>query len=372
MIQVDDPFIDTSLFDDDDNAAIESDEENADILEEEESNPLLLALDDLESRVVAALNEFKSHPGRATDPKTANIHDELASLLRPVVEVSSHVGPSTARALASSYPNLLTIETCIDEIYTRVNSELTLPVVLESAQSDMIPAKRSASLQLFHTLHGEWQKAGSWLDGSTNVASLMGPYGPGVSSGTTNVSTGLPISSQESTRRSNLRSHRRSEILRRWVQSSLPNLAPGTFTSTSLDNAAASRGVLSAGSALKPCLRYMAERIGSADDAGALRLFLPVMRMIGGALGRLFLESVHNDPDYVTDEENDRMGGKRAGKGDAEGDALRSSCIKFLETVVLCFSNKALPGAAGTGSQTMMAARSLKKDASVSTLCYII
>ena len=96
MLQLDDHDPQQNqIVDDDDNAAIGSDSSKVDEVEE---SPLVLALDDLESRVVTALNEFKSHPGRASNPSSQNIHDELASILRPVVEVSSHSGPSTARA----------------------------------------------------------------------------------------------------------------------------------------------------------------------------------------------------------------------------------------------------------------------------------
>lgn len=358
-MQLDDPHTDNDkninpdlITDDDDNAATD------DISEDENESPLVLALDDLESRIVASLNEFKSHPGRASNPRERNIHQELADILRPVVEASSHAGPSTARALAQTYPRVLGLEMCVDEIYTRVNSELVLPVVLESAQSDVVPAKRAASLAMFHTLYGEWQKGGSYLDGTTNNVSLSGPYGVGgASSSSSSAAAGGPqlLSSMETSRRSNLRSARKAELLRRWVQSAIPNLAPGTFTSSTLDAAAAGRGVLSASAALKPCLRYMAQRIGSADDAGALRLFLPVMRMIEGVLGRLFLERARNNSGMEVDG------------GEKEGDALRSSCIKFLEIVVLCFSNKALPGA-GAG-QTIGRA---KKDASVSLLMLIV
>lgn len=358
-MQLDDPHTDNDkninpdlITDDDDNAATD------DISEDENESPLVLALDDLESRIVASLNEFKSHPGRASNPRERNIHQELADILRPVVEASSHAGPSTARALAQTYPRVLGLEMCVDEIYTRVNSELVLPVVLESAQSDVVPAKRAASLAMFHTLYGEWQKGGSYLDGTTNNVSLSGPYGVGgASSSSSSAAAGGPqlLSSMETSRRSNLRSARKAELLRRWVQSAIPNLAPGTFTSSTLDAAAAGRGVLSASAALKPCLRYMAQRIGSADDAGALRLFLPVMRMIEGVLGRLFLERARNNSGMEVDS------------GEKEGDALRSSCIKFLEIVVLCFSNKALPGA-GAG-QTIGRA---KKDASVSLLMLIV
>lgn len=349
MMQIDEiDDVNQQLIDDDDNAAIiDSDASDVD---EEEASPLLSALDDLESRVVASLNEFKSHPGTTGGAPTADgakqtIHQELASILRPIVEVSAHTGPSTARALASSYPQNYTVEMCVDEIYTRINSELILPVILESAQSDTIPAKRSASLALFHTLHTEWSKAGSYLDGTTAAPSLAGPYGPGISPGSGHVSA-PPFNPADGLRRNQIKAARRAELLRRWVQSAIPNLTPGTFTNATLDASAAGRGVLSASAALKPCLRYMAERIGSADDAGALRLFLPVMRMIEGVLGRLFLERTRGGEASSVEK-----------KVQMEGDALRSSCIKFLEIVVLCFSKKELPGAAGTREAARM-----KKD----------
>jgi symplekin len=349
-MQLDDALVPQGV-DDDDNAAIDSDTSDVGIDDVDES-PLLLALDDLESRVVSALNDFKAHPGRATDPSASNIHDELASLLRPVVEASSHAGPSAARMLASTYPRLLGLEECVDEIYTRVNSSLVLPVVLESAQSDAVPAKRAASLALFHTLHVEWSKGGSYLDATVaagSSSSLAGPYGPGGSSSTASP----PPGAAEASRRNQIRAARRAELLRRWVQAAIPNLAPGAYTSATSDAAVASRGVLSASAAIKPCLRYMAERIGNADDAGALRLFLPVMRMISGVLGRLFLERARGGAG------GGGGGGGRTNEGGA-GDSLRASCIKFLEIVVLCFSNRALPGAA-EGSAAAL--RMQKKDA---------
>jgi symplekin len=356
MMQLDDALDPLLGVDDDDNAAIDSDTSDVGIDDVDES-PLLLALDDLESRVVSALNDFKAHPGRATDPSASNVHDELASVLRPVVEASSHAGPSAARMLASTYPRLLGLEGCVDEIYTRVNSSLVLPVVLESAQSDAVPAKRAASLALFHTLYVEWQKGGSYLDATVAAgpsSSLAGPYGPGGGAASSSSSAAAaaaaapPPGAAEASRRNQIRAARRSELLRRWVQAAIPNLAPGAYTSATSDAAVASRGVLSASASIKPCLRYMAERIGNADDAGALRLFLPVMRMISGVLGRLFLERARGG-----------AGGGRTNEGGA-GDSLRASCIKFLEIVVLCFSNRALPGAA-EGSAAAL--RMQKKDA---------
>ena len=127
MMQIDDDPLQQRRqdVDDDDNAAIESDASDAED-NEQENNPLVLTLDDLESRIVTALNEFKSHPGRATNPAEMNLHDELGSVLRTVVEVSAHSGPASARMLASNYPGLLTVEECVDEIYNRINSALVL------------------------------------------------------------------------------------------------------------------------------------------------------------------------------------------------------------------------------------------------------
>mmetsp|Transcript_53479 Transcript_53479/g.160029 ORF Transcript_53479/g.160029 Transcript_53479/m.160029 type:complete len:1293 (-) Transcript_53479:126-4004(-) len=83
-------------------------------------------------------------------------------------------------------------------------------------------------------------------------------------------------------------------------------------------------------------MRHVAEKIGSADDAGALRLYSPVMRMMGGALKRLFA----------------------IGQPQAGGDALRSACVKFLEIVVASFSSRVQPGAPSHAA----AARKTKAD----------
>ena len=323
----------------------------------DEESPLQLAIDDLESRIVSSFNEFKSYVGGSSNinnsgKNKSSIHDELSQLLRPILELSSHLSPSSARAVHSSFPEVYDLETITDTIYTKINSELILPVLLESAQSEIVPAKRAASLKMFHLLFVEWGRSGSWLDSSgggaggtgSGMSATLGPYGPGES--TTTVVGGADhhhrLTESERQRRITKRSLRRSELLRRWVQACLPNLST-VFTNEASDVGAAGRGVLSASAALKPCLRYIAERIGEADDAGALRLFLPVMRMIERVLGRVFLEASN--------------GSESGGDGN---EALKSSCIKFLEIVVLCFSQKALPGM-GSGIASRM-----KKEAGVS------
>ena len=79
---------------DDDNAQFEEDE---DALVGEREDPLLLALDDLEGRIVNDLDQLKLHPGVRTADDMRSVHDELATLLRPVLEVAAHTGPSVAR-----------------------------------------------------------------------------------------------------------------------------------------------------------------------------------------------------------------------------------------------------------------------------------
>jgi len=356
------PSDDLDLLSDDDNQSNASSDidtgAESPSSEKEAADPLLLAIEDLESRTVECLNDFKSHPGTATTGggSKQNIHEELASLLRPVLEIAAHVGPSTARSICSTYGSY-DLDSTIDEIYNRLNSDLILPVLLETAQSDTIPAKRAASLSFFSSLFRECQKGGSYLDKSTTtIPTLLGPYGPG-GGGQHHQQHQLSMNIPPSMRpllklRANKRSLRQAELLRYWVQSSIPSLTPGTYTSFTSDASAASRGVLSASSSIKPSLRHIAERISNADDAGALRLFLPVMRMIGGVLHRLFLQ-----------------GGKHHGGGgessihmESSDAALRSSCIKFVEIVVLCFSSKVQQGGDVGGAQQQSRRRGQNLD----------
>jgi hypothetical protein len=142
---------------DDDNAQIDLDEQKV-----ENEDPLLLAIDDLEGRVVAAIDDVKLHPGIKTG--TSSVHDELASLIRPVLEVAAHTGPSVARTYyRGTGPE--GIEASVEEIYERTVSDLTLPVMLEIAQSDTNAAKRASSLEFFRNPSGSVR---SWWISSFN------------------------------------------------------------------------------------------------------------------------------------------------------------------------------------------------------------
>ena len=66
--------------------------------------------------------------------------------------------------------------------YRRVNSDLIFPVMLETCQSDPIPAKRAAALQFFHNLYKECKMSGSYLD-ATSTGLTAGPYGEGQKGG---------------------------------------------------------------------------------------------------------------------------------------------------------------------------------------------
>lgn len=134
---------------------------------------------------------------------------------------------------------------------------------------------------------------------------------------------------------------KRAMLLRYWVEGSTACTVPGAFTDVHADGAIASRAVISSSAVIRPALRHVSERIRGADDAGALRLFIPVMRMIGGVLKRLFATT----------------SGAGAGAGGSSSveeksvDAVKSACVKFLEIVVLSFSTRSQPGAGGRRKQ---------------------
>ena len=239
--------------------------------------------------------------------------------------------------------------------YRRVNSDLVFPVMLETCQSDPIPAKRAAALQFFHSLYKECKMSGSYLD-ATSTGLNAGPYGEGQKGGSAANAQIPPQMRPLINRRKQRTSVRRAELLRYWVEASAHCTSPGNFTDVRSDGAVASRAILSASAALRPSLRHVADRISSADDAGATRLYKPLARMISGVLRRLFVQDESKGMD------GDEDGG---GRQSPEVDALRSASVKFLEIVVACFSTRAQEGdasaaagrkrGAGTGSVSSVA-----------------
>jgi symplekin len=299
---------------DDDNAAPEMQSE-AD-MEVEREDPLLMAIDDLEGRVVAALDDIKVHPGIRSS-QTQTLSEELATLFRPVMEVAAHTAPSVARTYHQGV-GAEGVEVSCEDVYQRVVSDLVLPVLLEMAQSETIPAKRGASLEFFRGLWKECHKPGSWLD--PQVGPNAGPYGNGIMAR----HHGHHNQQQQEQPRAQLKRRqakelaREGEILRYWVQASIACTLPGVFTDETAEAAIASRGVIAASASIRPSLKHIAQRIRDADDRGANRVFAPVMKMVEGVLKKLFLMTT----------------------GESQSDALRSACIKFLEIVCLCCSAK--------------------------------
>lgn len=318
---------------DDDNAAPEMASE-AEIEATEKEDPLLLAIDDLEGRVVSALDDVKMHPGvrSSSAPGSPSVHEELATLLRPVLEVAAHTGPSVARTYYQPTPGGgdFGIEASCDDVYQRVVSDLVLPVLLEEAQSATIPAKRTASLEFFHNLWKECHKAGSWLD-NTTAGPNAGPYGSGGGSLAVPPSMSTPAVRTNQKRRQGKKLAKEGEILRYWVEASIACTVPGAFTNDASEGAVASRGVISASASLRPSLRHIAQRIQGADDRGAAKLYGPVMKMVEGVVKKLFLTT--------------------STEAGVTGDSLRSACIKFLEIVVLSCSSKVQPGAQGAAAR---------------------
>jgi symplekin len=297
-----------------------SDDDNAAAAEEEaggaaSEDPLLLALDDLEGRLVSGLDQFRLHTGRRSGEKDS-IHDELGTLLQQVLEVAAHTGPSVARTyFRGSTSDGLShgLDEAVESAYERLVSDLVLPVLLEVAQSDTIAAKRAAALQFFRNFYKESLKAGSWAD-QTTLSGAAGPYGAGGSS------SAPPLPRAVTSRRAEKRLARQGEILRYWMQAAIACLTPGVFTAADAAAATASRGILAASAALRPVLKHIVQRIKNADDRGASRLYSPIMKMVEGVLQQIWLAQQHEDP---------------------PAENLLAAAIKFLETVLLCCSHKA-------------------------------
>ena len=242
----------------------------------------------MEGRVVSALDEIQRHPGTRTST-TNTVHEELGILLRPVVEIAAHTAPSIARTYYRQ-----DIDETMDEVYERTISDLILPTILEIAQSDTSPAKRAATLEFFRQVWQETHKANSWLNH---------PYGS---------STAIPAALEK--RRADKKRNIEGELLRYWIQAAISCTTEGVFTNEDANSATASRGILAASASLRPSLRHIVQRIKDADDRGATRLYKPVMEMIENVVKKLFV--AHGS------------------------EALVSSCVKFLEIVVLCCSKK--------------------------------
>jgi hypothetical protein len=307
------------LMSDDDNAQL-------DMAEEEqlaEEDPLLLAIDDLEGRVVTALDAVKSHPGvRAYNEDgspispsqaisvTRNVAYELSSMLRPVLEVAAHTGPSIARTYFRG-----DADAAMESVYERTVSDLVLPVLLEMAQSEATSIKRACAIEFFRLLWSEWHKNGSWLDSTPN----QGPYFTTTSS----AAATLPLHILRKRREKRLA--REAELLRYWVQASVACLNSAVFTDDNLGATAYSRVVVAAAAALRPSLTHMVARIQDADDRGANRLYAPVMKMIEGVLKKVFLQPPH--------------------------EIVLAASIRFLEIVTLCCSRKPAESTKGRVSQ---------------------
>eukprot|EP00536_Pseudo-nitzschia_multiseries_P008165 jgi/Psemu1/287625/fgenesh1_pg.203_\ len=304
---------DDALMSDDDNAAPEMaselDEGNEELMED----PRKLALEELESRVVDALDKVMQHSG-IKEQGSSSVQDELATILRPVIEIAAHTAPSIARTYYQGGLSVAEgVEASCDEVYQQIVSDLVLPSLFDIAQTDTVPAKRSASLEFFRTLFKEFQKPGSWLDVNYISSANAGPYGSG------NMSISSKRASNHSQRqppaqlkrRQAKRLQREGEMLRYWVKASIACLTPGVFTAEASERTVASRGVIAASASIRPSLKHIAQRIRDADDRGANKIFAPVMQMVEGVLKKLFFSTWEA----------------------AQGDALRSSCIKFLEIV---------------------------------------
>lgn len=257
---------------DDDNAPEMASELDEGVDESLLDDPRKLALEDLEGRVVNALDDVMQHPGikaqqrqgDSYDYKTS-VQDELATFLRPVIEVAAHTAPSIARTYYQGGISAAEgVEASCDEVYQQVVSDLVLPSLFDVANSDPNPAKRSASLEFFRTLFKECQKPGSWLDVNYMNSANAGPYGSGLSNKSSSSRQRQPTAQLR--RRQAKRLQREGEILRYWVKASIACLTPGVFTAEASEMTVASRGVIAASASIRPSLKHISQRIRDADD----------------------------------------------------------------------------------------------------------
>ena len=276
-------------------------------------NPLDAAIDQLEDRLIAILDEFKLVPHAKPE--------DLVTMLRPALEIGAHLGPSMARKhYASSDTN--DVDEAVKQVYEHLNVHLLFPVMLEVAQSDATPVKRAAALQFFHNLHKECQRPGSYLD--RGGGATAGPTGDGKVGSETQQQ---PPTSSLAQQRNQLKHLREVELLRHWIDAATQNISvESIFTSQALEDSIASRAILSANAALRPAFRWIAQSIAVADDTGAMNLYLPVFHMSLGVVSRLFLLGHNNNVDPADNNTG--------------ADSVRASCIKFLETLVLLCTSK--------------------------------
>ena len=289
------------------------------------TDTLTLALDDLEGRIITAINDFKEHPG-VKSPGYTSIHAELEQVLRPLLEIAAHNGPAAARNhWRTTRPS---VEKAMQEVYERLNSDLIFPVLRETALSEAM-VKRAAALGFFHKLHVEYKSKGSYLDfvvmGNGQVKGSL--YGVQLQQ-----HRGHQIPPDVLRTRSRQTMQFGKELLTYWLTCSVECIQPGAFSNTQADGAIASRAVISASAVIRPALRLVSEKLKALEDSNAAKLFIMVMKMIEEVLKRLFTS------------QNDLVGPNISRAQIASADALKSACIKFLEIVVLCFSTRADPG----------------------------
>ena len=286
-------------------------------------DPLNDAIDGLLGSLVNSLETFKAHSGVRTNMNYDSIHAELKETLRPVLEIAAHVGPATARS-KWRVSFRASVDEAVEEVYQRVNENFIFPELLIHVQSDVLPARRAAALAFFHNLYNEYKMQGSYLDyfeaekkGGLGYNGIL--YGP--------MDKNIIASRASLKLRTTKKTNKSVELLRYWMIGSTSCMVPGVFSDSQSDGAIASRAVISASAVVRPVLRHIAERISNSEDTDALKLYIPVMRMIGRVLQRLFVSQSSMS--------------KNASKNElASADSLRSACIKFLEIVVLCFSSK--------------------------------
>jgi symplekin len=250
-------------------------------------------LPELEEQLVEQLDNYRSSPMQLADLK--------AMQLSPIVDSLAHSAAANARRLGSAAAGnkIQAVVRGYEEHYNTLLVNLAFTTFSELAASDPSPHRRIGALSFFQELYAELTTDNSFLP--PNPAADRA-----VTSGTLALATYQAI----------LR-RREIALLRHWTESAT-NCILG-IGDIQADEGMAAKAVISANAVFRPALRCVAASIDAADDRSATEVYQPLLDLTKA----VFLKLLNDDQAQS-----------------ATDNSLRAACIKFTETVVLCFSKR--------------------------------
>jgi len=224
------------------------------------------------------------------------------SILRQCIELLAHASPANARKVGQSSVGNKVQSTVrsYEEHYTNL-LKLSYTTFREVATVDPNLQRRIGALSFFQDLYTEMQTENSYLPPNPAMDRA-------VTSGT------LPLATFQSVLRS-----REIALLSSWLTAATHSIA-SNLSNAVVASSLAAKAILAANAVARPALRCIARCIDAAEDRNATQLYGPLMGLLGAVFDVLL-----NNPN---NESTKSDGG------------LRAACVKFTETVVLCFSNR--------------------------------